>query len=186
MIAMAGIPRCGTTMVSRALLGFRAGDTWRSFDGAQNVVVKTHDPNADAVKNRREIDKAVFMYGDPVLAVVSTKMNRYDKTHFRNCGCLLDPKDVNIYEYDVLNYEKMFDEWTKVSKNCPTLCLRYETLHENRYLIEEFLEQKVELPERKERSTREDMVSSVDLRLIKKTYHDLIVKIEQVPDWFIV
>ncbi len=186
MIAVAGIPRSGTTMVSRTLSGVEPGNTWKSFDDMQNRIVKTHDSNADAVKNRREIDKAIFMYGDPVLAVISTKMNRYNKTHFRNCGCLLDPKAVNIYEYDVLNYEKMFDAWTKVSKSCPTLCLRYETLHENNHVIEDFIQQKVKLPKRKERNTREDMVSSVDLRLIKKTYHGLIVKIEQVSDWFIV
>ena len=79
--------------------------------------------------------KALFIFGDPLHAVMSTLRNQFNKVHFRNCGCAF-PRD--LLEKDWLHYEQMFDSWMK-PQPFEVLRVRYETMPEHFGAFKEFL-----------------------------------------------
>jgi tetratricopeptide (TPR) repeat protein len=176
-IIVAGIPRSGTTMMFRALAGLEPGDTTpRNYCGP---VKKTHGL---APKKLPEGYKVIFIFGDVINSVISTKKFRYDKTHFINCGCTKDPEATDIYLEDALNYEAMFDSWNQ-DNGYPVICVRYETIYENLKQINNFfIFTNLSLPSKKQRTTRYFDCNKEELNNIKKTYRNLIEKVNNAPD----
>jgi len=82
--------------------------------------------------------------------VISTRLNRYGKTHFRNCGSDKNPITTDIFMEDAINFEGMFDSWCR-RNNYPVMCIKYETLYENRKIIESFIGKRIVLPSIKDR-----------------------------------
>lgn len=174
-IIVGGIPRCGSTMVFRALAGYPPGTTHpRDYKG--NLIKAHMLPNK--VKKGY---KAIFLFGDIINAIISTKLKRYNITHFKHCGCNKDPSEVDIFEEDCLNYEKIFEDWFKYN-GFPIICVRYETLIKYIKIIENFLGMRLNLPSWKDRETTYEAVSKEELEKIKKTYKDLIRKADNAPD----
>ena len=71
-------------------------------------VLKTH---ATATPTLPGDVRTIFLFGNPVTAVVSTKQGRYHQRNFLNCGYTADLSPA-IYERDDLGYEAMFDSWS--------------------------------------------------------------------------
>lgn len=177
-IIVAGIPRSGTTMVFRALAGLPPRDTTpRNYPDSASIK-KTH---GIAPKQLPEGYKAIFVFGDIVSSVISTKKHRYDKTHFINCGCSKDPEHTDIYLEDALHYEAMFDTWNR-NNGYPVICVRYEKIHENLKKINDFLGVNLHLPPRKSRSTKYSDCTKEELENIQQTYASLIQKVNNAPD----
>jgi len=176
-IVVAGIPRSGTTMMLRALAGLEPGTTTPPDIGPE--FIKTHSFSPASFT---DIGKAVFLFGDPVLSVLSTKRKRMTEGHFRNCGAgHLDPETTDIFSADVLNYEKMFDSWMQ-KQTFDLMCLRYETLWENLSVIDAFFGRPVKIPDQRHRGTKEVRSDEDTLIKINNTYKGLIEKIRLAPD----
>lgn len=175
-IVVAGIPRCGTTMVWRAIVGLPPGDEHpQHYRGS---VLKMH---GTAPTSLPPCAKGIFMFGDVTLAVISTRFNRWDQRHFANCGCDRTLDEVDIFREDALNYEAMFDSWHQ-RNGYPVLCLRYETLRDHRDLLSSFVGFDVPLPPWRKRSTTAQMASQADVLAIQQIYEGLIKKVETAPD----
>lgn len=175
-IIVAGIPRCGTTLMFRALAGFSAGDTTpKNYYGK---IKKTHGL---APTNLPRGYKAIFLFGDIVSSVISTKKSRYETNHFLNCGCSKKFEEVDIYKEDVLNYELMFDSWHQ-KHNYPVMCLKYEKIYQNINIIKAFLKTDISFPKKKKRTTKYADCSKTELKQIKHTYQSLISKVKKVPN----
>jgi tetratricopeptide (TPR) repeat protein len=175
-VIVAGIPRSGTTMIFRALAGFYPGDTTpRNYSGS---VKKTHGL---APKQLPKGYKVIFVFGNIINSVISTKKSRYDQVHFINCGCSQNPENTDIYLEDSLNYEAMFDSWNK-NNGYPVICVRYETIYENLKPISRFLGITLSLPPQKKRTTKYSDCNEEELQKIKKTYKNLIDKVNNAPD----
>ncbi|NDY96287.1 hypothetical protein [Wenzhouxiangella limi] len=174
-VAVAGIPRSGTTMTFRAIAGLPPGSTTpKDYAGPH---VKTHTFEPSTLVNK--VDVAIFLFGDVVDSVVSTREKRFDAGHFRNCGAEhLSPETSDLYEADHLNYEKMFDAWMRPN-GIPHVCVRYDRIHELADIVEKLLGCQVPLPEKKSRTTR---VRSADRFRIESAYASLIQKVRLAPD----
>ena len=181
-LIIAGIPRCGTTMMWYASQGLEAHSRMpRNYALGDTPVLKTHQ-RPSHLKIASEA-RAIFMYGDPLLAVISTRIHRWDSRHFWNCGCSADPATSDIYSSDILGYEAMFDEWVLLRpQKCRTLLLRYETMHDHVATISEFLGREIVLPPRRERSTSLELISDDELRHAEITYARLIGKVSASPN----
>lgn len=178
-IICAGIPRCGTTMMYRALAGLPRGAT--TPKGGPSDIIKTHSYRPQRFAGAA---KAIFLFGDPVAAVISTKTSRYTPAHFRNCGARnRDPETTDIFSEDALNYERMFDAWTRRTA-VETICVRYETLYQNLRLISAFFaDRPVYFPPPQQRTTNvEQHASPEEVKRIRQTYADLIRKVDRAPD----
>lgn len=176
-IVCAGIPRSGSTMLYRALMGLPPGSTTPSPQ--VGPILKTHSFRPREFVGMRA---AVFIFGDPIDAIVSTRMRRWVKGHFVNCGAGdLDLEAVDIFREDILNYEAMFDAWMR-RQSFDTVCVRYERLHENADIIAGFLNQPLVLPPHKHRADYSTQICAEDLAAARITYKKLIRKIERAPD----
>lgn len=125
---------------------------------------------------------AVFIFGDPIDSIVSTRMRRWVKEHFVNCGAGdVDLETADIFREDILNYEAMFDAWMR-RQPIDTICVRYERLHENKDILSCFFDRPINLPPRRPRANYAAAVTAEDLISAKATYHKLIRKIKRAPD----
>ncbi|MDT9266490.1 tetratricopeptide repeat protein [Limnospira sp. PMC 1223.20] len=173
---VAGIPRSGTTMIFRVLAGLPPGNTTpRHYFSS---VKKTH---ALAPQKLPKEYKVIFIFGDVINSIISTKSSRYDKFHFLNCGCTKDPENTDIYLEDALNYTAMFESWNQ-DNGYPVISVRYEAIYNNVDRISEFLGINLILPPFKPRSTKHSDCSDDQLQNIKTTYQNLIDKVQNAPD----
>lgn len=179
MIYIASIPRSGSTYVTRAVAGLGPGNTTPP-DIARYGIYKTHRP-ADHFEFT-DYDKKLFLFGDPVLSVMSTKLHRYEANHFKNCGAEWPPEN-DIYAQDILQYERIFDTWTQ-EKN--TLCVKYQAIHDYSLQIEGHLRRGILWPPWQERTTTYHDVLHTDLITIQQTYKSLIEKYEHAEECWIV
>jgi len=192
-VLVAGIPRCGTTYIFRSLAGLQQhGGSPKGSHLEALPILKAHslappesfgDPWAEKVK--KHVDrggKVVFVFGDPVLAVVSTRNRRFDVVHAKNCGYTGKLRDARIFDKDCFNYERMFDSWMRGDLKAPMLAVRYETLPENLTMLDDFLDRKVRWLPWILRETKETMVSEEVLLRIRGTYASLISKVEEAPN----
>jgi hypothetical protein len=183
-IIIAGIPRCGTTLMARAVANLPLGNTWPINQEPINGIIKRH-----LKVSKMDIKNAcgcIFLFGNIPKAVISTKRSRMDKKHFEHCLYNGDPENTNIIEKDYLNYEKIFDFWTK-GHPFPVLALRYEKLWNYKEEIEWFIStfsphRDIKLPPKRERHSRLEHLSSNDLDTLCKVYSSLILKTEKMPD----
>jgi hypothetical protein len=121
--------------------------------------------------------RAVFLFGDPYKAVVSTREKRWDRHTWEVNGWFREePPD--IYKRDDLGYEEKFDTWTE-PHDYPVLALRYEKMWENLDLLERYLGCPVDLPPKRERSTT---VPPHLQKSLEDVYGDLKKKIDAAPD----
>lgn len=188
-IVVAGIPRCGTTMVWRALSGLAPSEhtpkdkfvtdlSCLNLTQQSSFIIKTHSRAPDALPNDWRV---IFLFGDPLLAVLSTRRKRYDKQHFANCGVSRDPATTNIFIEDALGYEKLYDSWM-AHNGYNVICVRYESIFSNISIIEKFLGVRMKLPPKQRRSSALENVDDAILRDIRQTYRSLIKKVELAPD----
>jgi len=176
-IVCAGLPRSGTTMLYRALAGLPPGS--KTPKPQTGPVRKTHSFEP---KNFIGIKAAVFVFGDPVASVISTRLNRWDRGHFVNCGAgHRDPETTDIFREDALSYERMFDAWMQ-RQAFDLIAVRYETMHDYTATISELLGQPLVLPARNLRRTFTNTVCPDDLEAIKITYGSLSEKILKAGD----
>ncbi len=184
-IIIAGIPRCGTTLLARAVAGLEPAKVWPSRQEPVNGVIKRH-----LKVSKTDINNAcgcIFLFGNIPKAIISTKRTRMDKRHFENCLCKRDPEKTNILEADYLNYEKIFDFWTSGDFPFYVSAMRYEKLWKYKEEIEWFISavsphRDIKLPPKRERHSRLDHLSSSELDMLCKAYSSLILKTEKMPD----
>ena len=176
-IFVSSMPRSGSTMLCRAIEGLPQSNTWNQ--NKAEIVWKSHRPSSPSLPYG--CSKAIYVFGDPVLAVISTQ-NRFskDKKHFRNCGCYKDLSDIDIYKRDEMNLEETFDSWYNREHSYPVCCVRYESIWKHKSKIEDFLDHNINLPEKRERNTT--FCYDRDLELLY-TYESLICKAEQAQDF---
>ena len=186
-LIVAGMPRSGTTCLFRSLAGLPPSSISPKGKLRDSLpMVKTHGlappdsfgfPGAPKEALIKEVlwknqGRALFVFGDPVLSVLSTIKNRFEKNHFRNCGCREPVANVDLLEKDWLNYELMFDSWYQYHL-FPTICIKYETMWLHQRTIAEFTGIKFKLPEYKPRKTK---CSKPDKVKVERTYSSLIEK----------
>lgn len=183
-VLIASIPRCGSTFLLRAVGGFLPGAGFpkvsycafvRNLDNFSAVpFLKTHSL---APRSLPENVRAIFLFADPVEAVVSTRDRMFNRNHFENCGYLKDePPD--IFNRDDLGYEKIFDTWTS-EHPYPVLALRFETLWEHEEAIGAFLGRKIILPVKRPRQTK--VTEHLQAR-VSEVYASLVEKVRSFPD----
>jgi hypothetical protein len=177
-ILVASIPRCGSTMLFRTIAGLGKGSTMPAdYEGPH---LKTH--SFDPERFAGTADMAIFLFGDVMSSVASTRQRRYTQSHFDNCGAgHLSPDDTDIYDADHLNYEKMFDAWMQRT-TLPHVAVRYERLHALAPALTKLLGCPLPLIERRRRRTRHEAIDPADRRRIRKAYRSLIEKVAQAPD----
>lgn len=183
MIYLASIPRCGSTYLFRCMAGLPQGPN--TPPGAQEAagIVKTHlPPAADPRVDYSEGDSAVFLWGDIVHAVESTRRMRYNAGHAANCGADWPPP-CDIRDGDVLGYERIWDAWR--DPGFGVLWVRYEHLwrHTVRHVIERWTGiEPIAWLEWRERKTR---VSGAVRSRIESAYRPLLEKMDGEPGTFV-
>lgn len=196
-VAVVGIPRGGTTFLFRSIAGLPPGNTTPKGAAYKSLPwLKSHslappedfgDQHAADLKKHTDAGgKVIFVFGEPMPAVISTRLKRWDWMHAWNCG--FDPdkfkaKAPDIYSKDCFNYERMFDTWMR-PHDYPVLAVKYETMSEHFQEIEEFLGRKVDWNEwlQRDRTINCQRVTRVQRTLIAKTYASLTKKWEEAPE----
>lgn len=183
-VIIASIPRCGSTLLLRALAGLPPDSTFPKTRNAAFVRDLRELPTRQFLKTHSlappslPLDvRPVFLFGDPVRAVVSTMNKRFDNNHFLNCGyCGNEPP--RIYERDDLGYERIFDSWMR-PHDFPVLAVRYEAMFEHQDAIANFVGFPVTFPRQRRRATQ---VPSGLQRKLSSVYASLIKKVQEAPD----
>jgi hypothetical protein len=190
---IAGIPRSGTTYLTRVIQGLPLGGCCPRTErciGIRDICekaltndfmfYKTHD---FAPKKLGPNIKCIFLFSNPIDSIISTINNRFADSHFLNCHCdkdLIKCKQVDLFNRDDLNYEKMFLTWTKPNKGYPVLVLRYEKMKKHHSDIEKFLGFSFEMHKFQVRKSYK-----VDEKIrtkLNQTYQSLIKMVKEYPD----
>lgn len=174
-ILVSGIPRCGTAYMFRSL----AGDPQATVEGASHLL-KSHTFAPSALS----CYKAVFMFGDPVIAAISAIREGFPahmKTR-RNLQCFSSAKRVDIVGRDSFHYEQLFDSWNRYH-GYPALLLRYETCYKYGSVISAFVGQPVKMLPWHSRRTTTSHVGKDTVAKLRKTYASLSRKIAAMPNW---
>lgn len=119
----------------------------------------------------------LFLFGDPIHAVVSTQVHRFERKHFLNCG-YESPQLPDLFARDDLQYEQIFDSWM-MPKAYPVLALRYECLQEHESTLSSFLGTRVRLLPKWERSTQ---VTPALRERLMPVYGRFVHKVDASPD----
>lgn len=122
--------------------------------------------------------RPVFLFGDPVAAVLSTRKKIWDRFHWRNCGWT-GAAEPDMVTADDLGYERIYDSWTRPN-SYPVLAVRYEAMWDYVDQIAEFCGVAFGLPERKARATR--VTEREEVVAIRRTHRGLIGKVERAQD----
>jgi len=170
-------------MLLRAIGGFPPGEytprnrhcaTITDFEHIPDVpFLKTHLPAPEYLPG--DI-KAIFLFGDPIIAVASTLQKRFGWQHFRNLGYTSN-KIPDIINRDDLGYENVYKTWTKRHKY-PVLSIKYEYIWDFQKIIELYIGRRIILPVKRKRTTR------IDKKLFNKlsvTYKNLDEAIKSAP-----
>lgn len=196
-VAVVGIPRGGTTFLFRSIAGMPPGQTTPKGVAYKEMnFLKAHslappedfgDQHAADIKAHCEAGgKTIFVFGEPLPAVVSTRLKRWDWMHAWNCG--FDPdefkrKTPDIYAMDCFNYGRMFDTWMR-DNGYPVMAVKYETMDNHFQEIEEFLGRPVEWNEwvPRDRAGLLRRVSKAQRYLVTRTYSVLTKKWAEAPE----
>lgn len=182
-LIIASVPRAGSTYLLRSILNMGQGNNtppeiFKRTKPFHYPVVKTHSKAKDVLHNGY---KAIFLYRSPVECVISTRLNRWDKNHFLNCGVDRNPEECNIYKEDLLHYENIFDSWMK-NNGYPVLAMNYDHLNLYFNQISAFVGKQIDfLPWKESKSNREKITKS-DLELIENTYSRFIGKVNNIGE----
>jgi hypothetical protein len=141
------------------------------------------DPHAAAIAEHANTGgKCIFVFGDPVLSVISTRLKRWDHVHAANCGCYQPLAEIDIFISDCFHYQMMFESWMQPHP-FPVLCVRYESIFKVRGEIEQFLGRKIAWnPWKFHRSTNVNQIPQRNLSDIQTTYSTLTRIIKEAPD----
>lgn len=172
-LVLASIPRSGSTYLLRSICGLQEGPYTPPHVASTFGITKVHRPWPDV--ELPENARALFLFGDVVDCVVSTRLNRFEANHFANCGADWPPAE-DLYDADVLHYEALWDSWTS-DPPIPTLALRYEQLGcaECRSAISSFIGRPIWwLPWRARMHYK---LQPNERSRIRKTYASLIAKV---------
>lgn len=153
----------------------------RDSDGLKHVV----DPRVI----KEQAQKFIFIYGDPVGALISLYSRKFIRPQFVK----LTGQDnkVSIEEYaesgeDLIGYERQFDSWINFSEK-PVLFLRYPHFWENEDKILSFLgfPQSVHLFKKKERTSKKDDVPKEVIDKLELIYKPLKEKMNLLGTCYI-
>jgi len=178
---IAGLGRCGTTILYRSLVPRRG--MLRRFEGPDQIVTgvyKTHDRPPESFN---KTVKVVFLFGSPFEIVISSHrmINEWGINHSYNLCSSRFKMNNSLFPEDTLELEKSFDLWYK-KQSFPFMALRYETMWDSGILEElsDYLEIKVKLPEYRERKS---LIKNHPYEMtIRETYKSLALKIDKARD----
>lgn len=184
-IIIAGIGRCGTTLLYNSLQakGFiGSGMITNSEDTKfeKGNIYKTHDYPPDQLPVEA---KVIFMFGNPYDIVISTsrKINQWGLEHFEH---LASPKYIpnkQLFQSDDLLLERLFDAWMQ-KQSFSFISIKYEFLYSPKVkeVLNNYLGFKIDLPPRRERKANWQI--HPEHEQLKKVYRDLFHKIEKAED----
>jgi len=198
---IAGLGRCGTDLIfdaTRTAVHNAYGNAHGGFKRCISIkgdqpssqlcshrpgyVYKTHD-YPQGVESHIN-GKFIFMFGDPIDLVLSAQHKTNTEEHYLNLR--VDPRRANTKDYlteDTMRLEDMFNDWCKL-RTPNVLRVRYETMWENLDKINDFLGIEIELPPKRARTTSRVDYPVEDIIKMEKTYHNLIILINESPDIF--
>lgn len=148
-ILIAGLGRCGTTLVRDAILNnssyVRAGKFIREIENtsfSKNTVYKTH---CYPPKSLPENLKVVFLFGNPIDIVISThyKINEWGRLHHQHLQSDAFIPNDTILNKDTLNLYHQFDQWYK-HQPFTFISVKYENLYDQKTV--KFLSDYLEIP----------------------------------------
>jgi len=180
---VAGLGRCGTTIVAEAISNAMIGRIGYHFQNRLDELFpyglqfpyKTHD-----LAPLECPMKAIYLFGDPRDIAVSTHIrlgNGLEK-HYKSMRADHN-ESLKWVIKDTLRLTENFNSWAR-RHNYEVMMLRYDCIWEFPDSISEFVGKEVVLPERKQRLT--NWRDHPEAFLINRTYGDLAKKIEDFPD----
>lgn len=183
---IAGLGRCGTTLVQSALIETQGAIKSRNFLSqfadeekfVKGTIYKTHNyPPATLPPHV----KLVFMFGDPRNAALSGYREFSHNKHFAHIGITEIPDREDIFSKDILMLEQHFDAWHQ-QQGFDFISIRYESLYNEatQAMLAEYLGFKVNLPPYRQRSTDWQQHDRSDE--LEATYSALNAKIEAAAD----
>jgi hypothetical protein len=187
-VVVAGLGRCGTTLLYNALRehGYCAPDN--SFlvdfavlsDAPTGSVYKTHAyPPASLPRNM----KLIWLFGDPrnIALSVHNKMNEWGRRHHAHLQSSGYEPNTSVLRRDTLGLGEHFEAWYR-RQNFPFVSVRYERLRadEVQDALASFLVFRVDLPRREERKAHWDQSGFVDT--LNAVYGSLAERIESAEN----
>ena len=147
---------------------------WNGFNEIRlekGTVVKTHS-NANVLNG---VSYNIFVYSDYTSIVNSLyrqkeiEGNDWLLRHFDHLGINLSPEHLDcLLEQDLIGYRRQMNSWKESSQRTSnTIMVRLDDLWKNRWLIEDLIQLKIKLPERRE-TGKNKIVSSFMSRLDKE------------------
>jgi hypothetical protein len=189
-VVVAGMGRCGTTLVFRSLRddGYTPHPSFlETIDLGSCLnghVYKTHEAPPAAIG--RNV-KLVFMFGNPMDIAISShsRMNRWGRVHHMHLGSDLFTDNDCVFMQDTLKLEAHFDAWHR-PQSFPFVTVRYETLYSQDTLdgLADFLGHRIILPPHRARTTRwMDHPRKEQLLEIYSDLHDRIEQAANITVW---
>jgi len=185
-VIVAGMGRCGTTMLRDALrkYGFESTPYLRRFSDCfiygNGKVYKSHYYPPDRLPYNV---KLIYMFGNPLDIAISTnnQINRWGRLHHDHHGSSLFKGTNELYFDDTLQLGKHFNVWYKHHK-FPFISIKYESLYNynTREMLNKYLGFKLELPPYVKRQSC--WLNHPMKQELLKTYGDLHRRIEESDD----
>lgn len=198
-VIVASIGRSGSTLLTRSIREATVKTRFGSFAPLfekcskgngfdlkstfleNGLVYKTHalPGELSSAKN----PKVIFVFGNAADAILSVAQKGEElggwwvTKHLDNLRAS-GPFE-KVLEEDVLRIEEQIREWGD-RDDIERLMIKYDSIWECHGIIEEFLRLKISLPERRERSKKEDL-SSVDVEAVRNAYSRLDEWIDSLP-----
>jgi len=187
-VVIASVPRCGSTLLFRAVSKNAPGGTFPRSDRRCAFVADLRSQELSQEKSFFKTHSlapqwlpedvcAVFIFGDPVAAVWSTWKKRFNRQHFSFCGWN-EEVCPDILNRDDLGYEMIFDDWMR-RLPFEHICVRYEALWSRKKVIEDFLGRPITLPPFQARNAQ--IPPDIESKL-HRVYDSLVRKCNAAPD----
>jgi hypothetical protein len=151
---ISGLGRCGTTLLHQAIYDCSIIKKTefvvdlQGYNFSDECLYKTHDFAPDFLPGH---PKVIFMFGNPRNTVSSfhsfdDTINIYNRLHANHSD------SCKYYLKDTLRLEALFDSWYK-PQTFDLMTIRYETMHEYMFEIQNFLDTNFDIPAKKSRGT---------------------------------
>lgn len=181
----------GTTFLMEEIGKYKKTNCPSNTDGYKHMPVPPISGNQNL--------KVVYVFGNPIMASMSLFRRNYHHLQSLKAQQFLNRKYVIPAEMSLEAYAKNgqeghhfrqhFHNWSQRFSIYPTLFIRYESLFEYLNELADFLDLPAEFiqnfPEKKERKSNIDAVSSATLRGLNKMYDSFLEEINQKPAVFI-
>lgn len=151
----------------------------RDSDGLKHLISPEHC--------KVEFDKSIFIFGDPIEALISLYSRDYIWAQMRKLTGSSFKLSIDEYAEtgkDLIGYEKQFDKWLI---NSGTLFLKYPHFweHEDKLLSFLSLDKSDSLFRKKERASKKADLSPSTLKRLEDIYAPLYNKFEEVGSYYI-